>query len=81
MRRNIALACATLVLFASTVWAQPEGRGRGRGRGHQDEQHDNRRANRVVRVPEPTTLAAIGVGIGSLLAGTAWRARRRNRTE
>ena len=82
MRRAIGLAFATLALTLSTVLVEAQGGGReprdNPGRGHQQDRHDNRRANRVVSVPEPGTLAIIGVGIGSLVAARAWRSRQRS---
>jgi hypothetical protein len=82
MRSAVILAVTVFAFFASTTVAHAQNPGRGQGqnpgRGHQKNHEDNRRANRVLSVPEPATLVLVGAGVGSLLAGTAWRLRRRS---
>jgi PEP-CTERM motif len=82
MRSAVIFAVTVLAFVASTTIAQGQNRGRGQGQGPANQQNthqNNRKANRVLTVPEPGTLALIGTGVGALVAGSAWRLRRSNR--
>jgi len=81
MRSAVMLAVTVLAFVGSTTIAQGQNRGRGQGQGpshQQKSQQNNRKANRILSVPEPATLALIGSGVGALIAGSAWRVRRRS---